>query len=663
MKAKLWFALRALQSIADKLVVASVIGVSVLFVLVGVVRIATASDPGLTSDSISSAAEHLSEKVRSSEFTDACASHIVPTARSVADVNPAIQTAVRELAQPISAEAYEWRQWFHKFQDFGDVLRGTPDVVVPEDLEVFPVLAATQVKNPVAEPASDPQSSDTVAPEMNYRSGPVRNTPSKRKRRRFIELDDEKATTVVKDTSTNAREQRFEITEAPVSCLVLTATVKNQRQIEFFLKSLKGDRSLPVYARVDVQRRSLLEDGTFSPWSMVDQKPINEFEQRVAEWEVEHPALGDAILVSLVRRMPQLLHTAWPAIVDRREALAVVATSSEARKSSALALKDTETKTPTELKGPDPSSMSMDQSSSYRGAGARNQNGSSQQGSYGGRGAQGYDGNETRGKVGSEMMANPQMQTPESDREKNSRVRRQPLRRTQRKKRTETRSSSLPVVQIRFLDYTVDLGVTYQYRIRLVIQNPNYLRRDVVDPATKIVTELIGEWSDASTPIVMPGKPELFLVGTRSRNRAKMQVQLWNQGRWETGDFVIRPGNLVGETKRRHKSVQLDGTVRVESKDFATGEFLVDVRAEQRDYKFPDYGNISVVRPAEALLLKEDGELETLGLIESVRDVERQERFELQRALLAAAVKKPKERSTAESSQLYNRSSVSGPGR
>ena len=59
---------------------------------------------------------------------------------------------------------------------------------------------------------------------------------------------------------------------------------------------------------------------------------------------------------------------------------------------------------------------------------------------------------------------------------------------------------------VRFMDFTVDRGYQYEYRVRLVLFNPNFDHRvdELEDPSLAIEPELLSDWSEVSPSIKVP---------------------------------------------------------------------------------------------------------------------------------------------------------------
>jgi hypothetical protein len=186
------------------------------------------------------------------------------------------------------------------------------------------------------------------------------------------------------------------------------------------------------------------------------------------------------------------------------------------------------------------------------------------------------------------------------------------------------------VYLLRYLDFDVNPGEAYRYRVKLVVANPNY--REQVDKVRN-ASDAEGEtrdtgWSEPTAPAVIKTDTSVFLTKLDERNRyrgeAEMKIFQWDPqlGTYIDGEIRVKPGQFVsglGESER------LDlATPSLEKKTvlFASKQFLVDtslptkiIPSEHEDLKLAvDRPNnpTTLGAPFEALVMNEYGEVHML---------------------------------------------------
>lgn len=73
---------------------------------------------------------------------------------------------------------------------------------------------------------------------------------------------------------------------------------------------------------------------------------------------------------------------------------------------------------------------------------------------------------------------------------------------------------------VRFMDFTIERGFAYQYRVRLEMKNPNYNHPldELVDPALSVEPTLFSEWSEATPETFVPVAHRTYLTGVDARD-------------------------------------------------------------------------------------------------------------------------------------------------
>ena len=168
---------------------------------------------------------------------------------------------------------------------------------------------------------------------------------------------------------------------------------------------------------------------------------------------------------------------------------------------------------------------------------------------------------------------------------------------------------------VRALDFTADPDASYQYRLRIVVLNPNYKRDDVTPKTaqTKDQQELFGPWSEASNEVHMPPDVSAYAMGVmpasaKSDMRVNFQVIKFapSDGVTVPATFDGAPGDIVGEPARRDIPVS-DGTgKKAKLIDFNSRQIVLDVDGGWQPMP-PGFPGGGLLRPAMALMLRPDG--------------------------------------------------------
>ncbi len=191
-------------------------------------------------------------------------------------------------------------------------------------------------------------------------------------------------------------------------------------------------------------------------------------------------------------------------------------------------------------------------------------------------------------------------------------------------------TSDADEVMTRSLDFTVEQGQTYRYRVRLVVYNPNK-DNEMVFPGVDTESELLrGEWSEPTELVTVPRDVSPFVnrlsqlefVGSRDLPDSARSLE-FTIAAWDPGDgfvvvgrgFTASPGEVIGESKSVAKPVfddesledSEDSNVRNELVNFNSRQILLDVLGGgTRD--LPQGMGIEAVFevPAVALVLRND---------------------------------------------------------
>ncbi len=173
-------------------------------------------------------------------------------------------------------------------------------------------------------------------------------------------------------------------------------------------------------------------------------------------------------------------------------------------------------------------------------------------------------------------------------------------------------------VMIRAFDFTVQRDVSYRYRVRVVVFNPNYHREDVaagVDTKTK---ELRSGWSDPTDEVHMPPDVMPYAIGSdpvgpNSDMKVNFQVVRFrpSDGVTVTRNFSKGVGEVIGEP-RTAEIPSSDGTKSKNSTiDFNSHQIVLDINASKKTSGYqqlpPGFVGPPIERPALTLLLRPDG--------------------------------------------------------
>jgi hypothetical protein len=288
--------------------------------------------------------------------------------------------------------------------------------------------------------------------------------------------------------------------------VVITGVIDNEQLKKNYLLALKNPAiAYPNYKRLDVERRSLQSDATWTEWATFDQNKNYEVLDNTPELDTEYvpePLRPSA----LVDPLPFLRAGYWTGVHVAR-----------------LVPPDL-LKTKNEGPGPGPGAMGE-----FGGMGERMGPG----GKMGGMMPGGMMGGSSR--MGG-MAEGPGSMGAGGDPEESN--------------FTKHEEKAL---MLRSLDFTVDPNTTYQFRVRIVVVNPNKDHTDVnpgVDVESK---ELLGPWSQPTDPVTVPADIAAYAntpePASRRNDQVNFEVIKWDTG---TGQTVVKndiaaPGEVVGE--------------------------------------------------------------------------------------------------------------------
>lgn len=481
-------------------------------------------------------------------------------------------------------------------------------------------------------------------------------TEEERASRRIAGLTTEQKEQKEEETPTTAQPvaQQYQQEVRGYRWVVITAVYPHKKQVEEYRKALKTFEE-PKYKEVKVERRVLQADGTFSDWQPVDTSVQADLAKRVVNWEPENPELVDAIVDALVQPLPELAYGMW-SYVDHIKAIQSVA---EAKKKSVEEVAQAGA-----AQGQQAAAGPYGGYGGYEGANFAGED-TAMEGEYGdetgypgmgggypgmgggypgmtggypgmeaggypGMGSGGYPGMGTGGYPGMGGPAGRAMMPPGTGMPygQGSQA---PV--PQQSAAHEGPKLNVEYVQIRFVDYTVEPGRTYQYRMKVVVENPNYKRPDVADESYAQSETLEGPWSDPSPAVYVGKDVEYYLVDVREsedpvQRRAIFEVHRWDQqtGDWYLDRFETVPGATIGGP-RKIEVLTWEGDVVEKQVDFSAGAVLLDVVGGRGQLRVN--GKIhSYESPVQALVVTVTGDIIWRVLTDDLENPIRREREE-----------------------------------
>ena len=353
--------------------------------------------------------------------------------------------------------------------------------------------------------------------------------------------------------------------------VVITGVIDNEQLKKNYLLALKNPAlAYPNYKRLDVERRTLQSDSTWTEWAAIDQDENYKVLDNIPEIDAEfvpEPQRPEA----LVDHLPFLKAGFWTGVHVAR------LVPEEVLKPK------TDNPAP---RGGYPGGM--EGGGAMPGAGMR----------PGGMGGGGKMGMMMGGPGRSEMgmgEGGPMGMGGGSPEESNF---------TKLEEKT---------VMIRSLDFTVEPDASYQFRVRIVVINPNKDHTDVnpgVDIDSKV---LLGPWSEETDPVSIPADIAAYAQAPQDNQRRSdlvtFQVIKWDPARGQTvtNNYTAGPGDLVGEFGNVQVPDADGGGAKRTPLDFNSRGIVLDTIGGRQ--KLPEIGverNRFEV-PALAMLVEPDG--------------------------------------------------------
>ncbi len=173
-------------------------------------------------------------------------------------------------------------------------------------------------------------------------------------------------------------------------------------------------------------------------------------------------------------------------------------------------------------------------------------------------------------------------------------------------------------VMIRAFDFTAQEDMTYRYRVRIVVWNPNKGREDVNAGVDTTSDELRGPWSQETDQVTMPPDVMPYSIGSlppSPTNDIKVRFQVIRfhpaDGVTVTHNFEASPGEIIGEPKTADIPASDGSGKKPKTIDFNSRQIVLDVFANKKSGGYqqlpPGFVGPPIVRPVLALVLRPDG--------------------------------------------------------
>lgn len=139
-------------------------------------------------------------------------------------------------------------------------------------------------------------------------------------------------------------------------------------------------------------------------------------------------------------------------------------------------------------------------------------------------------------------------------------------------------------------DASVEPGHTYQYQMRVAIVNPVYSNEKVENEAARWALELAGPWSDPTAEVTVPNLVEFYFAST-SRDKANLELHRWIFSQWVVAPSVQRSVGTPIDFLRRHAKLKVPGSAKeevVQDVEMSPGSIIVDIL---RNFPYQPEGN------------------------------------------------------------------------
>ncbi len=207
--------------------------------------------------------------------------------------------------------------------------------------------------------------------------------------------------------------------------------------------------------------------------------------------------------------------------------------------------------------------------------------------------------------------------------------------------------STAPELMVRMLDFSVIPDTAYQYRLSIVVANPNLGREDV-KPGTDIESEeLSGPWSEPTEPVRVPADVTTYAMGPSPSdpNAIRFQVASFDEktGLTVVDEFDQKPGDIIGESRYRPVPKEDGDGVTRNPIDFTSRQILLDTSGGKRPLDALGKRGTTFDSPALGVVMRADGTLLLRDQTHDAHDPEMKQMREIYNQILADAEEGGKE--------------------
>lgn len=194
----------------------------------------------------------------------------------------------------------------------------------------------------------------------------------------------------------------------------------------------------------------------------------------------------------------------------------------------------------------------------------------------------------------------------------------------------------------RYIDFDVEPGKSYRYRVRLVLNNPNFghLASEANGEASVVAGETRNtEWSNTTKPVAVERDVYYFVKDVDSkRGRTRMSMFEWDTklGTTVNAELELYPGQHVGGTAKTKVIDPAKAKVEEKEYEFKSSDVFVDTNSDvaiesrdrglHKDLKLPGGSNGEALLPEQVLVV--DAVRGELAVIDPVRNAGDQFRLE-----------------------------------
>jgi hypothetical protein len=182
--------------------------------------------------------------------------------------------------------------------------------------------------------------------------------------------------------------------------------------------------------------------------------------------------------------------------------------------------------------------------------------------------------------------------------------------------------------------------VTYRFRVRIVVYNPNRAREDVSPGVDTKSVELFGPWSESTEEVTMPPDVATYAMAKDPVVPRKLDMVKFEVARWTPDDgvtivkpFSASPGEIIGEVRSADLPVLDAAGKKPLNKriDFNSHQLVLDVMGGNVPMPVPPLGpglgsQFSI--PAVSLVVRPDGVVVVRSQANDVHDQVRKDIYD-----------------------------------